>query len=163
MYESTGHVNLCQSPTKNPTPPPVEPGSPTQSPTTKAPSKSPTKDPTKSPVTSSPTTKPVTSSSAAPTRLLFTGDVPASVDFVASLNGLVSAEEIMEGKTNQVKIMLEEQLLVLSDIVIMEEFWNGTNSSELTEVRRKTARRERKLIVREATLATVDTVEDVGE
>jgi len=67
----------------------------------------------------------------------------------------------MEGKTNQVKIMLEEQLLVLSDIVIMEEFWNGTNSSELTEVRRKTARRERELIVKEATLATVDSVEDV--
>lgn len=98
----------------------------------------------------------------------------------------------MEGETNQVKVMLEEQLLVLSDIVIQEEFYNNgtgtgtgtdtdtgndTNSNatadgaaaasstesgvEPNRLMRKLI--ERKLAVEKATLATLDSVEDVRE
>jgi hypothetical protein len=71
----------------------------------------------------------------------------------------------MEGKTNQVKIMLEEQMLVLSDIVIMEEFWNGTmtevkSGRRLNNLRGKVVRN---LIVKAAVLATLDDVQDVGK
>ena len=101
--------------------------------------------------------------------------VPASVNFVASLNGLVSADAIMEGTTNQVKIMLEEELLLLSDIVIMELFHNDTissyaesspsipsSNSNIMKLRRNVVRK-RNLIVKEATLARVDSVEAVGK
>jgi len=150
------------TPTKKPTPEPVEPGIPTKSPTARpiggptqsptvssAPSYQPTGAPSVQPSKSSvPTASAVPSASpsasfpptlsAAPSLLLFTGEVPASVIFVASLNGKVTAAEIMAGETNQVKIMLEEQLLVLSDIVIREEFYNitviddGTNDAKYT-------------------------------
>jgi len=69
----------------------------------------------------------------------------------------------MEGKTNQVKIMLEEQMLVLSDIVIMEEFGNGTevgSGRRLNNLRGKVVRH---LIVKAAVLATLDDVQDVGK
>ena len=94
----------------------------------------------------------------------------------------------MAGETNQVKVMLEEQLLILSDIVILEEFYNttadnnGTVSSALTTRRMQSAQpvsppsskisvgtklrggiRKRALKVEKATLATVDSVEDVGK
>jgi len=67
----------------------------------------------------------------------------------------------MAGETNQVKVMLEEQLLVLSDIVIEENFrGNGSvASSDVPPLRRRA--RERLLIVKEATVATVDSVQDV--
>ena len=84
------------------------------------------------------------------------------MDFVASLGGQVSAAEVMAGETNQVKIMLEESLLVLAEDVIMEEFGSGSTST-FTLRRRATEEKSRKLVVKEATLATVDSVQDVGE
>mmetsp|Transcript_34080 Transcript_34080/g.59899 ORF Transcript_34080/g.59899 Transcript_34080/m.59899 type:complete len:1382 (+) Transcript_34080:155-4300(+) len=167
------------SPSKQPTPKP-DGTSPTTSPTEPAPSKNPSKSPTLAPTDSvAPTMAPSVSSS--PSAFIYTGDVPAVVDFIASLNG-VTAEEVMAGETNQVKVMLEEQLLVLSEIVIEEEFrGNGTDdgdsstrstrespasadnlpSDEPLLRRRRRARERRFLIVKEATLARVDSVQDV--
>jgi hypothetical protein len=59
----------------------------------------------------------------------------------------------MEGKTNQVKVMMEEALLKLANLVI-EEMNNGT--------RRELMLRRRELLVEEATNATVIDVEDIG-
>ena len=66
------------------------------------------------------------------------GDVPATVNFVASFDGKVTAEEVMAGKTNQVKVLLEEALLELSGIVIGEEFESDTvyaTSTSLDDVK----------------------------
>eukprot|EP00571_Detonula_confervacea_P009844 CAMPEP_0172299208 /NCGR_PEP_ID=MMETSP1058-20130122/1563_1 /TAXON_ID=83371 /ORGANISM="Detonula confervacea, Strain CCMP 353" /LENGTH=1352 /DNA_ID=CAMNT_0013008569 /DNA_START=322 /DNA_END=4380 /DNA_ORIENTATION=+ len=198
------------TPTKNPTISPTVSSVPTVQPTSipsdspsvsAAPTGQPTPNPSTFPsqsltptLSSSPTTTPTTSSyptsTSAPSRTRFTGDVPASVNFVASFNGQMSAEEIMEGETNQVKIMLEEQLLILSDIVIMEEFYNGTalndtngtdsgmivtgattgrlttestsSSSGGGELKLRRRVSERILIVEKATLATLDSVQDIG-
>lgn len=88
----------------------------------------------------------------------------------------------MAGETNQVKVMLEEQLLILSEIVIEEEFRgndtdDGDRSTRSTREspastdnlpsnepllrRRRGARERRSLIVKEAILAKVDSVQDV--
>lgn len=104
---------------------------------------------------------------------------------MASLGGQITAAEIMAGQTNQVKVMLEESLLVLSDEVIAEVFRNSTNiaaagsSSERSGgdpegstmsreggepmLRRRIAEETRMLVVEVATSATLDDVQDVGE
>jgi hypothetical protein len=109
---------------------------------------------------------------------------------VASLNGQVTAEEVMEGTTNQVKLVLEEQLLVLSDIVIEEEFGSGSSGSALTTTTTATTNAtaatntteraaeslgeptrllrsrmttKRILVVEEAISAVVDDVQDAGK
>ena len=93
----------------------------------------------------------------------------------------------MEATTNQVKLVLEEQLLVLSDIVIEEEFGSGSSGSALTtttnttEVSNTTGARavvslgeptrllrsrvttKRILVVEEAISAVVDDVQDAGK
>jgi hypothetical protein len=60
----------------------------------------------------------------------------------------------MDGKTNQVKVMMEEALLKLANLVI-EEMNNGT--------RRELMLRSRELLVEEATNATVTDVQDIGK
>jgi hypothetical protein len=97
----------------------------------------------------------------------------------------------MEATTNQVKLVLEEQLLVLSDIVIEEEFGNGSSSSsastatttattnataatntteraaeslgEPTRLLRSRMTTKRILVVEEAISAVVDDVQDAGK
>ena len=69
----------------------------------------------------------------------------------------------MEGKTNQVKIMLEEQMLVLSDIVIMEECWNSTEVGSGRRLNNLRGKVVRNLIVKAAVLATLDDAQDVGK
>ncbi len=112
--------------------------------------------------------------SGAPSFPLYTGDIPVVLAFVASLNSEVTAEEIMEGKTNQVKRLLEEQLLVLSDVVIVEEFGNSslttasntTTSTTTTGATTEPTRLRRRLItgrillVEAAVSAVVDDVQD---
>ena len=91
---------------------------------------------------------------------MYTGAVPASVDFVTSSdNGQVTAAEVMAGTNNQVKVMLEESLLVLANIVVEEEFGSG-NEPMLRKTRRVM---ERRLVVENATEAIVDDVQDVGK
>ena len=48
--------------------------------------------------------------------------MPVSIVFVESVNGEATAEEVMEGTSNQIRVMLEEALLELSEIVIAENF-----------------------------------------
>ena len=91
--------------------------------------------------------------SSAPTSFL-SGNFPISVNFVQYLKGGVTAAEIMDGKTNQVKVMMEEALLKLANLVI-EEMNNGT--------RRELMLRSRELLVEEATNATVTDVQDIGK
>ena len=84
----------------------------------------------------------------------------------------MTAEEVMVGETNQVKVMLEEQLLKLSEIVIEEVFHRDgadataksavNNISREGSTRRLVFRRHRFLVVENATSATVDSVQDVG-
>jgi hypothetical protein len=82
--------------------------------------------------------------------------VPATFSFVASVGGEVNAEEVLAGETNQVKLMLEEQLLALCDeLIVGEEFGKGR--------RRTSAGAGRMLVVDKCVLATVDDVGDVGE
>jgi len=69
----------------------------------------------------------------------------------------------MEGKTNQVKIMLEEQMLVLSDTVIKEEFWNSTEVESGRRLNNLGGKVVRNLIVKAAVLATLDDVQDVSK
>lgn len=93
----------------------------------------------------------------------------ASVDFVADLNGDVTAEEVLDGETNQVKDMLEIELLALCESVIAEEFGNDDNGT--TRDRRRRRRRAasffsgygRMLVVERCVSATVDDVQDMGE
>lgn len=54
----------------------------------------------------------------------------------------------MEGSNNQVKVMLEESLLELANIVVEEEFGGGPTGSST---------------VRNATEVIVDAVQDVGK
>jgi hypothetical protein len=153
--------------TTSPTFSPIELGSPTRSPTATpsvSPSDFPSTVPSLTPTlstapTASPSSHPssepslssVPSISSAPSP--FSGDFPVSVNFVQYLKGGVTAEAIMEGKTNQVKVMMEEALLKLANLVI-EEMNNGT--------RRELMLRRRELLVEEATNATVIDVEDIG-
>ena len=65
----------------------------------------------------------------------------------------------MAGTNNQVKVMLEESLLVLANIVVEEEFGSG-NEPMLRKTRRVM---ERRLVVENATEAIVDDVQDVGK
>lgn len=86
----------------------------------------------------------------------------------------------MAGETNQVKAMLEEQLLILSGIVIEEQFHSiegmgrrltvvGSNAASkrwsneplLQSNRRARENGDRRLIVEEATSAEVESVKDV--
>lgn len=93
----------------------------------------------------------------------------------------------MAGETNQVKVMLEESLLELSNIVIEEEFGTArnlpTSAAETTgdgskgfgrsgstsstasggELKLRRRVRERVLIVKNATKATLDSAQDVGK
>eukprot|EP01082_Thalassiosira_pseudonana_P010778 g10422.t1 g10422 contig4:1849285-1852582(-) len=121
--------------------PTIVPITPTVSPmpTVSSEPSAPTVAPSSSPV--EPTSSPVES--------VFTGDVPVPINFVESLQGEVTAEQVIEGTTNQVKDMLQESLVELSDIVIEEQF--GGN----LRVRR------RQLIVEEAVNATVESAKDV--
>ena len=65
---------------------------------------------------------------------------------------------IMEGETNQVKVMMEEALLTLANVVIEElNNGNGTRRLRVLELRRK----RRELLVKEATNVTVTDVQDV--
>lgn len=96
------------------------------------------------------------------------GDVPAAVNFVGSLGGQLSAAEVMAGETNKVKVMLEEQLLVLSEVVVEEVFRRRRTTGAVSSVARQgdggpMSRRHRSLVVEGATSATVDSVQDVGE
>jgi hypothetical protein len=70
------------------------------------------------------------------------------------LKGGVTAAAIMEGKTNQVKVTMQEALLKLANLVI-EEMKNGT--------RRELMLRRRELLVEEATNATVTDVQWWGD
>ncbi|KAL7536536.1 hypothetical protein ACHAXR_010492 [Thalassiosira sp. AJA248-18] len=200
-----------KSPTTRPTQSPTASAEPTGQPTaspseTPSISAAPTDEPTSTPsiqpsislkptISSAPSIAPTISSAptftSAPTPAIFTGEVPASVDFVVNFNGEVNASEVMAGETNQVKLKMEESLLELSDIVIEEEFGatemstdetttaspesttpaaaSGTGSSTSRSSNnepmlrgRRRARGSRVLIVENATLATVNDVQDVG-
>lgn len=75
----------------------------------------------------------------------------------------MTAKEIMDGEDNQVKVMLEESLLELSEIVIAEEFGNSSSqkNSDRRLVLRKTSSR-RYLVVIDPTNATILSAKDVG-
>ncbi|KAL7520730.1 hypothetical protein ACHAWX_005440 [Stephanocyclus meneghinianus] len=92
----------------------------------------------------------------------FTGVIPIALNFTQSLQGKVTAKEIMDGEDNQVKVMLEESLLELSEIVIAEEFGNSSSqkNSDRRLVLRKTSSR-RYLVVIDPTNATILSAKDV--
>jgi len=174
----TLNPSISHSPTSSmgPTASPSVSTSPTIS---SAPSASPT-------VTSSPTTS--STPTSAPTNVRYSGDVRATIQFVASLDGKVTAAEVMAGETNQVKVMMEEQLLILSEIVIQEQFRPADDSvsaeersgatrrrsstattstanlqrnADPTMLRRRAMKHDRELIVKEAVLARVEWVKDI--
>mmetsp|Transcript_26733 Transcript_26733/g.56047 ORF Transcript_26733/g.56047 Transcript_26733/m.56047 type:complete len:1473 (-) Transcript_26733:183-4601(-) len=108
------------------------------------------------PSSSSEPSAPTSSPSYSPTNEAFTGDVPVPIQFIASLQGQITAEEVMSGTTNQVKALLEESLLELSAEVVAEEF-----ARKLTQRLGGESERRRKLLV-EAWNATVDSAENVA-
>jgi hypothetical protein len=92
------------------------------------------------------------------------------LSFIASVNGEVNARDVLKGETNQVKAMLEMELLELCEEVVGEEFGTGldtgddvTSTSREFEpsIRRRMTVMERMLVVEKCMSATIDTVTDV--
>ncbi|KAL7463177.1 hypothetical protein ACHAXS_003556, partial [Conticribra weissflogii] len=108
------------------------------------------------PSISSEPSAPTSSPSYSPTNEAFTGEVSVPIKFIASLQGQVTADEVMKGTTNQVKTLLETSLLDLSAEVVAEEF-----ARKLTLRHDDEPEHRRKLYV-EAWNATVDSAQDVG-
>jgi hypothetical protein len=92
------------------------------------------------------------------------------LSFIASVNGEVNARDVLKGETNQVKAMLEVELLELCEEVVGEEFGTGldtgndvTSTSREFEpsIRRRMTVMERMLVVEKCMSATIDNVTDV--
>lgn len=164
---------VTASPTVSPTGSPIVPGSPTKTPTvspSSIPSESPSNAPSATPTLStSPTSKPSLSSepttssapsvSSAPT--VFSGEFDLSLNFIQRNLKNVEASAIMEANDNQFKRVMEESLKNLANEVIVQLKLNVAEEGKRRELMRNNFRR--KLLVREASNATVTDVQNVGK
>ncbi|KAL3827045.1 hypothetical protein ACHAXA_007552 [Cyclostephanos tholiformis] len=133
-------------------------------------------------VTTPPSVTPSPTSSTEPTTTLppiddVEVDVPVQFNFVASvMDDNITAMDVIDGENNQIKKMLEEELLELCEVVIGEAKFGtiATNSTEDTdELKMRSMRRTlrkavveqgmmgRMLVVEKCVSATVDDVGDV--
>jgi hypothetical protein len=92
------------------------------------------------------------------------------LSFIASVNGEVNARDVLKGETNQVKSMLEMELLELCEEVVVEEFGTGLDTGDDvtstsrefgSSIRRRMTVMERMLVVEKCMSATIDNVTDV--
>ena len=117
-----------------------------------------------------PSFTPYPTTSAAPSYPPNRVDEPAKLSFIASVNGEVNARDVLKGETNQVKAMLEMELLELCEEVVGEEFGTGLDTgNDVTSIsrefepsiRRRMTVMERMLVVEKCMSATIDNVTDV--